>query len=240
MFEKKLFNIKQEKDKMGKNIVNMIDNMVTIKHALISVSDKHNIEKLISGLLKMNMNLKIYSTGGTYNILKLIVPKNNIIEISDYTGQPEMQGGLVKTLDYKIYLSLLSETYNKWHQSDIKRLKATPIDLVVCNLYPFGKTFENEGWFNEKTRADIDIGGPCMIRASAKNYLRTTVISSVRQYDSLLKNLNIYKGCLPLKYRYECAQTAFKMIAKYDTIISRAINETKYERIKKAYSIVKK
>ena len=116
------------------NIVQEIDNRVAIKHVLISVSDKTGLDTFIPALLDACPGVTLYSTGGTYNAIKgMLAPdqQKQLVAVSDYTGQPEMQGGLVKTLDFKIYLGILSETYNADHQADIKRLDAVPLDMVV-------------------------------------------------------------------------------------------------------------
>jgi phosphoribosylaminoimidazolecarboxamide formyltransferase/IMP cyclohydrolase len=101
---------------MSVNVVAKIDNLVTVKHVLASVFDKTGLEKFIPELLKINPEIKIFSTGGTYKKIKEILSEKAescLTQVSDYTGQPETQGGLVKTLDFKIYLSLLTETYNR-------------------------------------------------------------------------------------------------------------------------------
>ena len=119
---------------MSLNIVTEIDNRVAIRHVLMSVSDKTGLETFVPALVKACPGVKIYSTGGTYVKVKEILGADadkTLVAVSDYTGQPEMQGGLVKTLDFKIYLGLLSETYNAAHQSDIQRLSAVPLDMVV-------------------------------------------------------------------------------------------------------------
>ena len=162
---------------MSLNIVTEIDNRVAVKHVLMSVSDKTGLETFVPALVKACPGVKIYSTGGTYTKVKEILgdkAEGTLVAVSDYTGQPEMQGGLVKTLDFKIYLGILSETYNDAHQADIKRLDAVALDMVVVNLYPFKQTVAKEGVTPEMARTNIDIGGPCMVRASAKNYLRET------------------------------------------------------------------
>ena len=128
---------------MSLNIVKDIDSRVAVRHVLMSVSDKTGLETFVPALVKACPGVKIYSTGGTYVKVKEILgdaAADTLVAVSDYTGQPEMQGGLVKTLDFKIYLGLLSETYNDAHQADLKRLSAQPIDMVVVNLYPFQQT----------------------------------------------------------------------------------------------------
>src|SRR4030042_6242617 len=156
---------------MAKNVVTKIDDAVAIRRALLSVPNKAGLESLVPQLVESCAKLMIYSTGGTYASLeKILGPKarQHLEQVADYTGQPEMQGGLVKTLDFKIYLGLLSETYNPDHQKDLQRTHAVAIDLVVVNLYPFRETIARPGVSPEEARANIDIGGPGMIRAAAK------------------------------------------------------------------------
>ena len=151
---------------MAKNIVEKIDDLVKIKNVLISVSDKSGLEAFIPGLIEVNPEVLILSTGGTYSKIKEILGQKAdtcLKQVSDYTGQPETQGGLVKTLDFKIYLGLLTETYNDAHKADLKRTAALAIDMVVVNLYPFSETIARKGVTLEEARGNIDIGGPAMI-----------------------------------------------------------------------------
>ncbi len=101
---------------MALNVVNKIDKDVKIQNVLISLSNKNGLEKLVKSLLEINRDMRFYSTGGTYNTIKDLIGRDNLVAVSEYTGQPEMQGGLVKTLDFKIYMGLLSETYNNDHR----------------------------------------------------------------------------------------------------------------------------
>ena len=106
------------------NVVSKIDDRVKVRHALISVSDKTGLEQLVPGLRQINPKIRIFSTGGTFNRLQEILGSaadQCLTQVSDYTGQPETQGGLVKTLDFRIYLGLLTETYNNAHQADLQR-----------------------------------------------------------------------------------------------------------------------
>ena len=164
---------------MGINVVEKIDRLVQVRHVLVSVSDKRHLDLFIPELVAINPNVKIFSTGGTFSRIQGILGDSavsRLTQVSDYTGQPETQGGLVKTLDFKIYLGLLTETYNDAHQMDLTRTGSVPIDMVVVNLYPFKETISKQDVTVEQARGNIDIGGPCMIRASAKNFIRVTAV----------------------------------------------------------------
>lgn len=223
---------------MGKNIVEKIDDQVKIRTILVSVSDKTGLSTFIPGLLDVNPELLILSTGGTYGRIKEILGEKSascLKQVSDYTGQPETQGGLVKTLDFKIYLGLLTETYNKAHQEDLKRTRALAIDMVVVNLYPFSQTIAKKGVSLEDARGNIDIGGPTMIRASAKNFIRVASVVDPSTYPSILKKLNAGKGFLSLEDRFELAQKAFEHTAVYDRTIADYLAQKPASDIKSCY-----
>ena len=224
---------------MALNIVKDIDARVAVKHVLMSVSDKAGLETFVPALVKACPGVKIYSTGGTYVKVKEILgadAEGTLVAVSDYTGQPEMQGGLVKTLDFKIYLGLLSETYNDAHQADLKRLSAQPIDMVVVNLYPFQQTVAKEGVTPEMARTNIDIGGPCMVRASAKNYLRVASVTDPLDYPSLATELADHGGTIGLDTRFKLMKKAFEHTASYDRAIADFFTSTPWENVSSTYT----
>ena len=223
---------------MSINVVEKIDDLVKVNHVLISVSDKSGLEDLVPGLLNMNPSLKIFSTGGTYARLKGILGDSaaaHLTQVSDYTGQPETQGGLVKTLDFKIYLGLLTETYNTAHQQDLQRTSAVPIDMVVVNLYPFKETIAKEGVTSEMARGNIDIGGPCMIRAAAKNFLRVASVVDPADYSDILAELKNTSGSTSVKMRFKLARKAFAHTAVYDRTIAEYFTQVAPEDAEACY-----
>lgn len=208
---------------MAVNIVERIDDWVPVRNVLASVSDKTGLDRFIPALVALNPEVTIYSTGGTYAALRTVLgagAAQHLRRVSDYTGQPEMQGGLVKTLDFKIYLGLLSETYNVAHAADLARTGALPMDMVVVNLYPFAQTVARPDATPEQARANIDIGGPCMVRAAAKNFLRVAAVTDPADYDRVLEELRRNGGRLSLATRFALAQKAFAHTAAYDTAIA--------------------
>ena len=222
------------------NIVSDIDNRVAVKHVLMSVSDKTGLDTFVPALVKACPGVKIYSTGGTYSKVKELLGESaadTLVAVSDYTGQPEMQGGLVKTLDFKIYLGLLSEKYNDAHQADLARLSAQPIDMVVVNLYPFQATVAKPGVTPEMARTNIDIGGPCMVRASAKNYLRVASVTDPADYASIVAELADNSGTLGLDTRFKLMRKAFAHTAQYDAAISSFFAAREYPEISATYTL---
>lgn len=225
---------------MSLNIVKDIDGRIAVKHVLMSVSDKTGLDEFVPALVKACPGVKIYSTGGTYKKVQEILgdaAKDTLVAVSDYTGQPEMQGGLVKTLDFKIYLGLLSEKYNDAHQQDLARLNAQPIDMVVVNLYPFKQTVAKEGVTPEMARTNIDIGGPCMVRASAKNYLRVASVTDPLDYANLAQELAAKGGTLGLDTRFKLMKKAFVHTASYDTAIAEFFSKQPYETVNATYTL---
>jgi phosphoribosylaminoimidazolecarboxamide formyltransferase/IMP cyclohydrolase len=224
---------------MTVNVVRDIDNAVKIGSVLLSVSDKHGLEDLVPGLLEVNPDVHLYSTGGTFGrVSDILGPRKAercLTPVSEYTGQPETQGGLVKTLDFKIYLGLLTETYNEAHQADLERTGAVPIDMVVCNLYPFAKTISAGDVTVEGARSNVDIGGPCMVRASAKNYLRVASVVDPGDYPAILDALKSSGGCLDLETRFRLACKAFRHTAEYDATIAGYLEGVDLEDERRCY-----
>jgi phosphoribosylaminoimidazolecarboxamide formyltransferase / IMP cyclohydrolase len=225
---------------MKLNVVEKIDHLVKIRHVLVSVADKSGLEKFIPALIRLNSDLKIFSTGGTFAYIQEMLgdrAKSHLTQVSTYTGQPETQGGLVKTLDFKIYLGLLTETYNEAHQFDLKRTATVPIDMVVVNLYPFKETISKPGVTVEEARGNIDIGGPCMIRASAKNFIRVAAVVDPSDYEIVLADIRKNNGASTLQLRYRLAQKAFEHTAVYDRAIADFLSQKPLAEVEKCYRL---
>ena len=194
--------------------------MKKIKTALISVSDKSNLKPLLEVLKKSK--IKILSSGGTFNVIKKL--KFNCLEVSEFTGSREILGGRVKTLHPKIHAGILNQRKNKKHKEDIKKNSFENIDLVIVNFYPFLKTLELTKNHNTIVE-NIDIGGPAMVRAAAKNYNDVTVITSVEQYPELIRELKNNRGSTTLNFRKDMSRIAFTETAYYDSLISNYFNK---------------
>ncbi len=216
---------------MAVNVVDRIDNRVSVRHVLVSVSDKQGLDTFIPGLVDVCTDVTIFSTGGTFSRIREILGDaagSRLVQVADYTGQPETQGGLVKTLDFKIYLGLLTETYNDAHQEDLKRTGAVPIDMVVVNLYPFKETIAKPEVTVEQARGNIDIGGPCMIRAAAKNFIRVASVVDPEDYGTILSELQTHNGQLSLEMRFGLARKAFEHTAVYDRSIADFLSSREF------------
>ncbi len=207
-----------------------------VRNGIVTVSDKSGLEDFVSKLADVTGELALYSTGGTYRTIS-VVPKleGRVHEISKYTGQPETQGGLVKTLDYRIYLGVLGERYNEAHVEDRRRTESILFDLAVVNLYPFSETVARDDTDLEAARSNIDIGGPTLLRAAAKNFPRLAVVCDPADYDSLIDELRRGEGALSLETRFELARKAFRHVAEYDRAISEYLAGISPDELKGVY-----
>jgi phosphoribosylaminoimidazolecarboxamide formyltransferase/IMP cyclohydrolase len=186
------------------------------RYALISVFNKEGIVDFSQGLSKLG--LRILSTGGTAVVLqKAKIP---FTEIAEVTGFPEMLDGRVKTLHPVIHAGILARRDDKEHLKTLRDHHINQIDVVVCNLYPFEDTIQRPEVSIEDVIENIDIGGPTLIRAAAKNYTDVVVVTEPRQYPEVLAALKSKKGVL-LQHRRQLAIQAYAHTAQYDTIISQ-------------------
>ncbi|MDC0524985.1 bifunctional phosphoribosylaminoimidazolecarboxamide formyltransferase/IMP cyclohydrolase [Pelagibacteraceae bacterium] len=191
-----------------------------VKNALISVSNKENLTSLLKTLKKFN--IKIISSGGTYtSIIKL---GYQCTELSKYTGFKEMLDGRVKTLHPKIHAGILHDRQNKKHKSEMFKKKFPSIDLIVVNFYPFQKVVTNSN-NPQKIIENIDIGGPTMVRAAAKNFKNVAIITNKNDYGSLINELENFNGKTTLKFRELMSSKAFGLTAYYDAMIANWFNK---------------
>lgn len=184
------------------------------KRALISVSDKTGVVEFAKKLTELGY--EIISTGGTAKTLAAAGVKN--VGISDITGFPECLDGRVKTLHPAVHAGLLARRDNPEHMKQIEKLGILPIDVVCVNLYPFKATIMKDGVTLEDAVENIDIGGPTMIRAAAKNYQDVAVVVDPRDYDEVIERLK--NGTMDKTYRMTLMYKVFRHTAEYDSLIS--------------------
>ncbi len=191
-----------------------------IKRAIISVSNKSYL-KIILPILK-TYKIEIISSGGTYKKIKSMNYK--CIEVSDYTGFPEILNGRIKTLHPKIHAGILNIRKNKQHKKTLREKNIPNIDLVIIDLYPFEKQLTKKNNF-ENLVEYIDIGGASLIRSAAKNFKDVTVISSLNDYKALSNELKKNKGNTSINFRKLMSAKAFAVTAYYDSVISNYFNK---------------
>ena len=189
--------------------------MIPIRTALISVSDKTGLGELARGLARFK--IKILSTGGTAQ--SLAAEGTPVTEVADYTGFPEMLDGRVKTLHPRIHAGILARRDSPGHLAAIRAAGIDPIDLVVVNLYPFAQTVAEPACTLAEAVEQIDIGGPSMLRAAAKNYAGVAVVTDPSDYPALLAEMHAQGGALSDPTRFELARKAFAHSAAYEAAI---------------------
>ncbi|KJU87509.1 purine biosynthesis protein purH [Candidatus Magnetobacterium bavaricum] len=187
-----------------------------VLNALISVSDKSGVVELARELRALGVN--ILSTGGTAKALRQSAI--DVVEISEYTGFPEIMDGRVKTLHPKVYGGILARRDNATDMDTIQRHGINRIDMVVVNLYPFRETIRREGATMQDAIENIDIGGPAMIRAAAKNFQDVIVVVDPGTYGDIIAQMKQNDGHVSIGMRVTLAERAFAQTALYDTAIS--------------------
>ena len=190
------------------------------KYALISVSDKTGIIELAQTLI--GLGIEIISTGGTARALR--EAGLEVLEISKYTGYPELMQGRVKTLHPKVHGGLLALRDNPLHLKEAGENQIALIDFVIVNLYPFESTVKAPTISLKEAIENIDIGGPSMLRSAAKNYAAVTVLTDPKDYDKVIFELK-EKGETSLTTRESLALTVFQKTANYDAKILAFLNE---------------
>jgi len=206
--------------------------------ALISVSDKTGIVEFAQQLVS-EFDFEIVSSGGTAKTL--LAAGITVTKVSDYTGSPEILGGRVKTLHPRIHGGILARRDRADDQADMEANQVRPFDLIVVNLYPFVATISKPDVTVAEAIENIDIGGPAMLRAAAKNYQHLTVISNPKRYDAYLEELRSTGGQPSLSFRQTCALETFTLTADYDQAISAylaGINEEKVSPLPPQFSLM--
>lgn len=198
--------------------------MAPIERALISLTDKSGIEGFAEELQKMGV--EILSTGGTAK--KMRDAGLHVVDVSEYTGFPEMLDGRVKTLHPKVHGGILNQRSNDKHVRQCKEFGIKNIDLIAVNLYAFEKTVADPNCTLQNAIENIDIGGPTMLRASAKNFNDVTVIVDPDDYERVLGEMRQF-GNTTLKTRFYLAAKVFSLTARYDTAISTWLEKVDVE-----------
>jgi phosphoribosylaminoimidazolecarboxamide formyltransferase/IMP cyclohydrolase len=195
--------------------------MKPITRALMSVTDKSGLAEFATFLA--GYQIEILSTGGTAKLLR--DHGVAVVEVSDFTGFPEMLDGRVKTLHPKIHGGILGRRDLPSHQEQMAAHGIVPIDLVVVNLYQFEKAVAKPGCTLEDAIENIDIGGPTLLRAAAKNYQAVTVVVDPADYPHLMTEIKVNKGATNLSTRFNLACKVFKLTHEYDGAIYRYLTE---------------
>ncbi|MDO8592466.1 MAG: hypothetical protein Q7R92_01665 [bacterium] len=203
-----------------------VQDLIVPQNVLASVSDKTGLEKIIMSILMVNPQVRFFSTGGTGTEIISIIKKIaanlevNYMSVEKFTGTPEMEGGLVKTLNPKIFAGVLGERNNPAHEQYLRNLANTGrgpgvyFDILIGNFYPFDSVIFRDDITAEAARVNIDIGGPSLAEAAAKNWPSVAVVSTTQQYDEFTSRLIDRRGT-NLQQRFYLAQYALDQVGKY-------------------------
>ncbi len=203
-----------------------VEDKIPVRRVVVSVFDKTGLEELIPGIIRCSSGVQFLSTGGTHGRITQILGSDAdryLTDIGDYTGSPEMEGGLVKTLHPKIHSGILAERNNPDHENFLLGFGADFIDLVVVNLYNFAAVTVADASI-EKARGHIDIGGPAMLRAAAKNFPGCAVVCRPEDYKGFLMHLEANAGCTTFNYRVGLARPVFITTGNYDKNIGQYLS----------------
>jgi phosphoribosylaminoimidazolecarboxamide formyltransferase / IMP cyclohydrolase len=199
---------------------------VRIKRAIVSVSDRANLSEFTSFLKESGVEL--FSTGGTKKYLEAI--GINPVEVSAYTGFPEIMDGRVKTLHPRVHGGILSIRDNQEHVKAMESHGIKTIDMIVVNLYPFREVVA-KGCTFEQAIENIDIGGPSMVRGAAKNYRYVTVVVDPADYGRVMEEMRAHKGDTTEALRFELAKKVFRLISNYDEAIYDYLSKVKGQKV---------
>ncbi len=214
--------------------------LIRPEHILISVFDKAGLVEVVRGILTASPEAKFYSTGGTGKKVIEILGSgaaSHYCAVEDFTGAPEMEGGLVKTLHPKIHAGLLAERGNPAHEEYLyktlardSRYPGVYFDVFIGNLYPFTSVIAKEETTSETARVNIDIGGPAMTMAAAKNWHSVAVLTSPSQYAGFLAGMAQQDGKISLAQRFSLAQQAMQAIGEYRSAIGRYFSTLDFDK----------
>ena len=209
--------------------------LVKVHNVLISCHDKTGLKYFEAELVKLNPEVKIYCSSGTFNELRKAGAAENLNEISEYTGIKEMPAGLVKTLHPKIHAGILADLSDEQQRKYLEDNKAVAFDLVVVNLYPFAAAAD--GGSIEKARTNVDIGGVSLIEAAAKNFLRVAVVVSPIDYEKVLEEMKKNSGGCGIDTRLRLAKEAMDYLSAYIGNISNYYDRLTTAAVKKEYKV---
>lgn len=227
-----------------RDLTGPIYDMIPVRNVLVSVYEKHGIEDFVSGLVDINPGVRVISTDETYrHALDVLgdAVTGNLVKVSEYTGVPEMEGGLLKTLHPKIIAGIVGERGNPEHQQFLsKTLKGSVFfDMVVANPYPFEEIAVRPNVYFEMVRSHIDFGGRTLIEAAAFNFLGCAIVFEPSDYQAVLDYIGPAGGYTTLSFRRDQAIKAFSFLEMRQDMISRYIAGTSIDDIKKSYEIIR-
>lgn len=228
--------------------VTHIDDNIEIKKVLVSCTNKIGLisntgmnikdypeDGIIGELSRINPDILFISTGNTFKVLQQAGV--NVIELSEYTGYPEMKTGLVKSLHPKIHAGILGHLYTEDDREFMKEHEIYPIDTVIINFYDLQKEMDNNSDIESKRQA-IDVGGPTLCHAARKSFIHTALLTSSQEYMAFISHIRKNQGSISLKYRLELAKKASELYTKLMQDVNHIVQNISYEELQNTYNIL--
>ncbi len=219
--------------------INTCEDLVSVRNVIVSTADKRGLEEFAPRLVELCPQVRFYATGGTFALLKECLgplAAQRLVEMTRYTTQPITHAELARTIDFKIYIGLLADPFNPTHVQDLSSAGAAFFDVVISNVHLYEDLIYEGDPDPETVRGAIDIGGPGMIRAGVRNYLRVATIVDPDDYNGFLDHIESNDGQSRLNLRLDLARKAFHLIAKNDSELAEYFGRLDVETLKDVYS----
>lgn len=227
---------------MGKPEFKKFEDLVKVRNVIVSTADKRGLGELAVRLVEINPQVRFYATGGTYSVVREALgakAAQRVVEMNRYTTQPVTHAGLARTIDFKIYIGLLADPFNPVHVLDLSSAGAAFFDMVISNVHLHSSLSEGREPGVEDVRSTIDIGGPGMIRAGVRNFLRVAVLSDPDDYTRVLDHVREHGGATSLDLRIELARKAFRLLSRNDESIADYLDRLEVGAVRASYEEVK-
>jgi len=218
--------------------VKRLDDLVRIRNVVVSVSDKTGLDRFAPRLADACPRSRFYATGGTFTFLRTALGDDapqRVVDMTRYSTRPVTHSGLARTTDYKLYLGLLADPYNEVHVNDVSAAGAVFFDMVVSNVLPFPDIRSGSALDPEETRLRIDIGGPGMVRAGMRSYLRVAVVVDPADYDEVVSRVKELGGQTDLALRLKLASKAAARAVESDERIAQFLQSLDADSVRAGF-----
>lgn len=221
--------------------ITKFEDLVPVRNIIVTCADKRGLDEFAPKLVKICPQVRFYATGGTFQVLKDALghlASQRVVEMNRYTTQPVTHAGLARTIDFKLYIGLLADPFNPIHVQDLSSSGAAFFDTVISNVHLYDDMVEAGEIDPETVRMNIDIGGPGLLRAAVRNYLRVSAVVDPGDYERILNHIEENEGKTKLDLRIELARKAFQLISRNDTQLAQYFDELNIDMLREHYKEV--
>ena len=220
--------------------IQRIEELVPLRNAIVTVADKTGLDRFAQRLVRVCPQVRFYATGGTYAVLRESLGATSaqrVVEMTRYTTQPVTHAGLARTIDFKLYIGLLADPFNNVHVQDLSSAGAAFFDMVVSNVHSLDELTEEGRADPEAVRLNLDIGGPGMLRAGVRNYLRVANVVDPQDYERIADHIEENGGNTALDLRLELARKALRLVARNDLAMADYLDQLEGDRVRSRYTM---